>query len=193
MGHTLAELLIVVAILAFVALGLRQVVVAAVSGFGAARNNQDLLANGRFAMERIVFFVQETEGFAIPASNTLKVVERRLNIYDNTTHAYAPAGDGWLDADNDRNGLVNGNALSDPAEFVIFRYDSARKALLESLPNYSTDALGDQAPETVICEFVKSMAFSQLATNLVQIDMTLDDGQNEIVLETRANARMIRQ
>ena len=192
-GLTLAELLIALAILAIVAVGLRQAVSVAVSSFSAARRSQDLLANGRFAMERIAFFAQESEGFVIPASNTLWVVERVLDVYNNATHAYAPAGDGFLDADNNSNGRLNGDILFDPPEYVIFTHDSAKKVLLESLPNYSTAFTYDQSPAVTICEFVKNVTFAQLATNLVQIEMTLNDGQNEVVLQTRAKARLISQ
>ena len=192
-GVTLVELLIAMAILALVAVGLRQVVGAAVSSFSAARKGQDLLANGRFAMERIAFFAQESEGFVIPASNTLQVVERVLDVYDNTTHAYAPAGDGLLDADNDSNRRVNADILFDPPEYVIFTHDSLNNVLRESLPNYSTALLNDQSDAVTICEFVKNVTFSLLATNLVQIEMTLNDGQNEVVLQTRAKARMVNQ
>ena len=192
-GLTLVELLIAMAILALVAVGLRQVVSAAVSSFAAARSSQNLLANGRFAMERIVFFALESDAFVIPASNTLWVRERVLDVYDNTTHAYAPAGDGLLDADNNRNKLLNDDVLFDPPEYVIFTHDSANKVLRESLPNYSTAFTYDQSPAVTICEFVKNVTFSLLASDLVQIEMTLNDGQSEVVLQTRAKARMINQ
>ncbi len=187
-GVTLVELLIAMAILAIVAVGLRQVVGAAVSSYGAARNRQNLLANGRFAMERIMFFAQESSGFVIPDSNTLEVVERVLDVYDNTSHAYTPAGDGFLDADTNSNHL-----LSDPPEFVIFTHDSANRTLLESLPDYATAETQVQSDAVIVCEFVKNVTFALLATNLVQIEMTLNDGQNEVTLQTRAMGRMIAQ
>jgi prepilin-type N-terminal cleavage/methylation domain-containing protein len=192
-GVTLVELLIVMAILVLVAVGLRQAVGSAAASFIAARNNQALLANGRFAMERIVFFVQESDGVTVPAGNTLWVIERVLDIYDNATHAFTAAGDGLLDADNNRNRVLNDNILFDLPELVQFRYDGASKTLFESLPNYSTANLLDQSPETAICESVTRVSFSQPAANLVQIEMTLDDGQSQVVLQTRAKARMIIQ
>ncbi len=187
-GVTLVELLIAMAILAIVAVGLRQVVGAAVSSYGAARNRQNLLANGRFAMERIMFFAQESSGFVISDSNTLEVVERVLDVYDNTSRAYTPDGDGFLDADTDSNRLLTG-----PPEFVIFTHDSANRTLLESLPNYATTETQVQSDAVIICEFVNNVTFSLLATNLVQIEMTLNDGQNEVTLQTRAKGRMIVQ
>ena len=192
-GVTLVELLITVAILAIVAIGLGQVVSTAVSAFATARSGQNLLANGRFAMERIVSFLQATDAFAIPDSSTLRMVERVLDVYDNATQAFAPAGDGLLDADNNGNRRLNDNWFFDPQDVIQFSYDSANRVLLETRPKYSTAFTFDSTSAETICAYVKNVTFLQLAPNLVQIELTLNDGQSEVTLKTRAKTRMINQ
>ncbi len=192
-GFTLLELLVASVVLALLAVALRQVIGASVSSFGAAAAREELLANGRFAMERMAFFARETDRLTVSASNDLWMVERALDVYHNDRHTYEAGGDGRPDADNDANGRINDNVSLDRREWVNFRHDAARNVLLESLPDYGTGYLDDRTDETVIGEHVRDVVFSLPASNLLQIDMTLQDGETELVLRTRVRARAIVQ
>ena len=77
-------------------------------------------------MERMVMFVQETDQLEIPAADTLVLNERVLDTYDNDTHAYRAEGDGYLDADNDHDGVVNeGGVNDDPVDTISFSLDKS--------------------------------------------------------------------
>ncbi len=189
-GFTLLELLVSITILGIIMVGLHQVVGTALSAYDDTKNKQDLLAQARFAMERMVMFVQEADDIDIPAGEQLKVTERVLDTYDNDTYAYVPAGDGYLDADYDSDGIVNEGAgdLSEFIDFKLNKGDSSNWKLVEEMPDYSTSPQGDIMAPQVICEHVTDFTLTLLAANLVEIQLTLNDGKSGVSLMTRVKA-----
>ena len=122
-GFTLLELLISIAILSIIMIGLHQVMGTALSAHRRTTEKTELLAQARYAMERMVMFVQETDQIEVPSADKLVVSERLLDTYDNESHNYVLDGDGYLDADNDHNGLVNEGTLEDPPDPLTYDLD----------------------------------------------------------------------
>ena len=122
-GFTLIEVLFAVVIIGMIMIGLQQVLGTALSGYEATEKKHDLVARARFAMGRMVMFVQESYAVTNPGTESteelLKVSERKLDTYNNATQAYDIDGDGFLDADNDADGFINeGPANEDPVENI---------------------------------------------------------------------------
>jgi len=187
-GFTLLELLISIAILSMIMIGLQQVMGTALSAHRQTTEKAELLAQARYAMERMVMFVQETDQIAVPSVDSLVVNERLLDNYDNESHIYAAEGDGYLDADNDHNGLVNEGTSEDPPDPITFdldKTDGNNWKLMEEMPNYGTLDLYDPAEKKLLCEHVTTFQCTLLATNLVEILLTLTDGEHEVSLKTR--------
>ena len=188
-GFTLLELVISVTILAIIMIGLHQAMETALSAHSSMQEDQDLMARARYAMERMVMFVQETDQVEITASDRLKVSERVLDTYDNSNYVYAVEGDGWLDADNDSDGLINEGDVNDPIDPIIFdldKSDSSNWKLQEQIPRY--DSPGSFMPGRVLCENVTNFQCSLLGSSLVEIQLTVNDGDNEVTLKTRVKA-----
>jgi len=197
-GFTLFELLVSITLLGIIMIGLQQVVGSALSTYGAAKEKQELLAAARYAVERMVMFVEECDQIQNPVSETaeeiLKVSERVLDTYNNATHAYDIDGDNTLDADNDANSLVNDDAVNDPLDYITFdldKTDAENWKLTETMPDYSTATLNDFTAQRVICENVTTFQCKLIDTNLVEIRLVLSSGENEVDLKTRAIARLI--
>ena len=198
-GLTLLELLITLTILGIIVAGLHQVMDTTLSAYDHTRNKQDLLAQARYTMERMVMFVQETDFVLKPdeASDQeiLRVSERVLDTYDNTTHAYDVDGDGLLDADNDSDGLVNEDETNpDPRDVITFDLDKTEASnwkLRQVLPDYGTAALNDFMAPNVICEHVTAFKCNRLSTNLVEIELTLNKGKSRVSLKTRVKAMYV--
>ncbi|MCK4389749.1 MAG: prepilin-type N-terminal cleavage/methylation domain-containing protein [Desulfobacterales bacterium] len=196
-GLTLLELLITTAILGIIMIGLHQVMGTALSAYDSTKEKQDLLAQARFAMERMVMFVQETDYILKPDDvyqEILKASERALDTYNNGDHSYNIDGDGTLDADNDSDGLVNDDETDDPKDMITFdldKTDPGNWKLQEQMPDYSTPALDDFMANNVICEHVTAFKCSRLSFNLVEIELTLNNGNSEVSLKTRVKARLI--
>lgn len=205
-GFLLIELLIVIAIFGIIMTGLQQVIVTAVTAYNSTKGKQDLEIRARFAMERMVIFVQETDLITLPNSATdqenLEISERVLDTYDNATHAYVLDGDGVLDADNDNDGVVNEDTTTpDPPDLIIFeldKTDAGNWKLLEKMPDYSTDTLDDYLTTRELCEHVTEFKNNlvrkndtEFHANLVEIQLTLEDDINKVSLKTRARARLI--
>jgi prepilin-type N-terminal cleavage/methylation domain-containing protein len=197
-GFTLVELLISVLILGIMAAGLQQILAASVRSYADASNKPALLAQARFAMERMVLFAGETDTIANPAGaageEVLKVGERILDIYTNTSHAYAVGGDGYLDADSDGDQIVNEHTvdLGEPVQFVTFdldKSDDANWKLMEQTPDYGTAALTDSTAKRVVCEHVTAFSCSRLSSNLIEISLTLGRDRETATLTTCVRAR----
>ncbi|MBW2150574.1 MAG: prepilin-type N-terminal cleavage/methylation domain-containing protein [Deltaproteobacteria bacterium] len=192
-GLTLFEVIFSIAILGIMMIGLQQALGTALSAYGQTKNNQELLAQARYTMERIAMFVQETDEVQVPSPDKLKVSERILDIYNNSDHSYVAEGDGYLDADNDGDGLVNEDA-SDPIEFITFSLktsDPSNWKIEEKRPDYSTPETDDTLEKEVICEHVTDFTCTLLSSNLVEIKLALNDGINEVSLKTRVKAMYI--
>ena len=197
-GFTLVELLITVAILGILMVGLHQVLRTAISAYDSTKEKQDLLTQARFAIERMGMFVQETDYIIKPDDvnqEILKVSERMLDTYVNSTNTYAIDGDGFVDADNDSDSLVNEDGLDtggpDPYDYVSFylnKDDPNNWKLGEELPDYGNSGTPSF---NVISEHVTSFKSSRLAFNVVEIQLTLNNGQSRVTLTTRAKARFI--
>ena len=191
-GFTLLELLISIVILSIIMIGLHQAMNTALSAHRQTTDRQELLAQARYAMERMVMFVQETDQLNIPAPDNLVLNERVLDTYDNDTHGYRAEGDGFLDADNDHDGMVNEGGVNDdpvdPISFSLDKTDPNNWKLQEQMPDYSTSTLDDSLAPRVLCEHVTAFSCTPLAPNLVEIQLTANDGENEIHLKTRVNA-----
>jgi len=205
-GFSLIELLIVVAILSIIMTGLQQVISTAVTSYNSTKDKQDMENQARFAMERMVRFVQETDLINLPDSatdqETLEISERLLDTYNNDTQAYALDGDGWLDADNDNYGIVNEDTTTpDPPDLITFdldKTDAGNWKLREKMPDYSTALLTDYLATRELCEHVTEFKNNlvrkndlEFHNNLVEIQLTLDDGINRVSLKTRARARLM--
>lgn len=197
-GFTLIELLISVLILGIIAVGLQQTLAAAIRSYADTTNKPALLAQARFAMERMVLFAEETDTIANPAGTAgeevLKVGERIADTYNNTTHAYAVGGDGYLDADSDQDQLVNEHAvdLGEPVQFVTFdldKTDAGNWKLMEQTPDYGTAALADYTAKRVVCERVTAFSCSRLSPNLIEIRLTLGKDRETATLTTCVRAR----
>lgn len=189
LGFTLLELLISIAILSIIMLGLQQVMGTALSAHRQTTEKTELLAQARYAMERMVMFVQETDQIDVPFADRLVVSERLLDTYDNDFHTYVFEGDGYLDADNDYNGLVNEGTVEDPPDPITFdldKTDGNNWKLMEEMPDYGTSDLYDPKEKKVLCEHVTAFQCSLLAPNLVEILLTVNDGEHEVSLKTRA-------
>jgi prepilin-type N-terminal cleavage/methylation domain-containing protein len=188
-GFTLLELLISIAILSIIMIGLHQVMGTALSAHGQTTEKTELLAQTRYAMERMVMFVQETDQIDVPFSDKLVVSERLLDTYDNDFHIYLFEGDGYLDADNDYNGLVNEGTpedTPDPITFDLDKTDGNNWKLMEEMPDYGTSDLYDSKEKKVLCEHVTAFQCTLLAPNVVEILLTVSDGEHEVSLKTRA-------
>jgi len=196
-GVTLLELVMSLAILGIIAVGLQQVISTATSTYNDTRDKQELLAEARYAMGRMVMFVQETDAIQKPddVSNeeVLIVSERVLDTYENTSRAYNEDGDGFLDADNDGDGLINEDG-GDPPDWITFDLDKSNASnwkLREEMPDYSTVALADAMAKKVLCEHVTAFQCNRLAKNLVEITLTLSHGKSEVSLTSRVKAKLI--
>jgi prepilin-type N-terminal cleavage/methylation domain-containing protein len=193
-GFTLLELAISVAILSIIMIGLHQAMGTAISAHSHAQAEQELVARARYALERMVMFVQETDQVEIPSSDRLVVSERLLDTYDNVTNVYAPEGDGYLDADNDYDNLVNEGGVEDPPDSITFdldKTDANNWKLQEQMPRYETPTLGDFVASKVLSEHVTGFQCSLLGPNLVEIQLTVNDGKNEVNLKTRVKAMYV--
>ena len=187
-GFTLLELLISIAILSIIMIGLHQVMGTALSAHRQTTEKTELLAQARYAMERMVMFVEETDQIEVPSADKLVVSERLLDTYDNDSHNYALEGDGYLDADNDHNGLVNEGTPEDPPDPLTFdldKTDGNNWKLMEQMPDYGTPQLVDSTEKKVLCEHVAAFQCTLLTPNLVEILLTLHDGESEVSLKTR--------
>jgi hypothetical protein len=121
-------------------------------------------------MERMVMFVQETDQIQIASVENLVLNERVLDTYDNDTLGYIAEGDGYLDADNDHDGVVNeGGVNDDPADPISFSLEVTK----------------------VLCAHVTTFSCTLLTPDLVEIQLTVNDGKNEIHLKTRVKAMYI--
>jgi prepilin-type N-terminal cleavage/methylation domain-containing protein len=196
-GLTLIELLISVAIIGILILGVHRVVGSTISVYQQTSGRQDLLAQARYAMERMALFVQESDMVAEPASASgttlLKVSERVLDLYDNATHQYTVGGDGIPDCDNDRDGLIN-HGDSDPVDYVTFDLDSSDSAnikLRETLPDYSSGQTGTYLAPRVLCEHVTSFQCVRISSRLVEIRLTLTQGTSSVTLDTKIKPRLL--
>jgi prepilin-type N-terminal cleavage/methylation domain-containing protein len=191
-GFTLLELLISMVILSIIMIGLHQAMGTALSAHRQTTDRQDLLARARYAMERMVMFVQETDQIQIVSADNLVLNERVLDTYDNDTHGYRAEGDGYLDADNDHDGVVNeGGVNDDPADPISFSLDKSDPnnwKLEEQMPDYSTSTLDDFLATKVLCAHVTTFSCTLLTPDLVEIQLTVNDGENEIHLKTRVKA-----
>jgi prepilin-type N-terminal cleavage/methylation domain-containing protein len=195
-GLTLLELLVSITIFSIIVGGLYQVLDHTLATYETTRNQQNLLSQARYGMERMVMFVQASDEIVTPADSatqTLTVSERVLNTYNNQTLAYLIDGDEFLDADNDADGLVN-EGPEDLAEYISFRLDKSiadNWKLVERRPDYSTADSADTTQWSVICEHVIDFACRRFSTGMVEISLSLKDGNAQVNLKTRAKARHV--
>jgi prepilin-type N-terminal cleavage/methylation domain-containing protein len=200
-GFTLIELLIAMALRALIVGSLDQVAARIFSTYSAMRASHDLVPQARYALERMVAFVQESDQIQTPATilstEALAVSERLSDQYSNASRAYTAAGDGLLDADTDADGLVNENGdttSGDPNEYVSFRLDKTDGAnwrLMEKMPDYGTITLGDHKAEAIIGEHVTEFSCKRLSPGIVEITLTLQQGSKAVTLRTTAKARWV--
>ncbi len=194
-GFTLIELVISVAILGIIMVGMYQTLGTVLGSHEETTEKQALLDMARFTMDRMVRFAQETDEIGPDGilNDQLQVSERVLDTYDNATHGYLVDGDGILDADNDANGFVNDSG-SDPKEYITFRVDKTDASnwkIEEQRPDYSTTSTLDTTAWEEICEHVAYFNVQRLADDLVQIQLTVAQGENEVSLRTRVKPRFV--
>lgn len=197
-GFTLIELLVSIAIMAMIMAALYQVSSQMLLARDAPQERQDLVSQSRFAMARMVMFVQESDQIQTPPTTdpteVLAASERLSDQYTNSTRVYTAAGDGLPDADTDWDGLVNEGG-GDPAEFVTFDLDKttdvANWKLREQMPNYGTVSTSDFKDRVVICEHVQAFTCTRLSAGIVEITLTLQQGTKAVTMRTTARARWV--
>jgi hypothetical protein len=181
---------VAIAILAVIVGSLQQSLASALSAYSYTKSRRDLLSQANYAIRRMAMFVQEARAINVPAGHQLEVPECVIDTYDNTTHAYRADGDGFLDTDRDSDGFVDEGDGDSPG-WVKFEWIGAENRVIERFPDYSTADEGDYKADRVICEKVTFLKFTKMQNNLLQIELTLADGNNQISLKTRAKARYI--
>lgn len=126
-GFTLIELLITLAIAAVIFAALSGVVSTALQSEDAVRGRNDLTQQARFAMQRMVVAVQGTRRLVLPLADN-PATNWREHVREQTVPASPPEGsstlatavlavtldptidqdgDGWADADNDKDGKID--------------------------------------------------------------------------------------
>jgi len=202
-GFTLIELLIAIVLMALIVGALDQVAARVLSTYSAAQESQDLVPQARYALERMVTFVQESDYIVAPdttsSTKVLTVSERLSDQYDNQTNIYKVDGDGIPDADSDWNGLIN-DGIGVPKELITFRLDETdasvkclNKCLKEQMPDYGTPPpqTGDYKAEIIICENVTAFSCRRLSPGIVEITLTLQKRSKKVTLRTTAKARWV--
>lgn len=201
-GFTLVELLIAIALMALIVGALDQVAARVLSSHTAVQASQDLVPPARYALERMVAFMQASDKILTPSTidptEALTVSERLSDQYSNATPPTLPnynaAGDGLPDADTDADGLVDedGDGVSgDPREYVTFdldKTDATNWKLMEQMPDYSTSSTSDFKAKTMLCEHVQAFACKRLSAGIVEITLTLQQGSKTVTLGTTAKA-----
>ncbi len=182
-GFTLLELLICVFIIGMIALGLERVLASALSSQTSVQGKQELLADARAAMERMVMFVQETDAIDSPLpgeDNEQCVLKVRERVADSDWN-------GVPDADRNGNGIIE----ETEKDYVVFDVNET-KEIREKLPDYS-GAPGSLLGEKVICGNVEKFRCVRHLNNLnlVKLYLTVDNGKARVALETRARARLV--
>jgi prepilin-type N-terminal cleavage/methylation domain-containing protein len=202
-GFTLIELLIAIALMALIVGALDQVAARILSTYSAVQSSQDLVPQARYALERMVTFVQESDYILTPPTaaltEELKVSERLSDQYTNSTRVYTAAGDGLPDADNNYDGLIDQNrddAVADPWIKFYVDNNAGNRRLIEKMPNYSTSTTSDFT-EAVLCEHVTEFSCRRLLdpsgtpSGIVEITLKLQQGNKTVKLSTTAKARWV--
>ena len=108
---TLFELLVGIVLVGIILGGLQHVLGAGTALHAGNKDRRALLASARFAMERMVSHIQETDDILAPdvgqSIGSLQVSERFIDAMDNDSGAAVFDGDGILDADFDADGFIN--------------------------------------------------------------------------------------
>lgn len=200
-GFTLIELLIAIALMALIVGALDQVAGRVLSTYSAVQASHDLIPQARYALERMVTFVQESDKIQTPPTidptEVLAVSERLSDQYTNASRTYKVDGDTLLDADTDADGPVNesGDATTgDPYEYISFgldKTDATNWKLTEQMPNYGTSATNDFKTPVTLCEHVTVFACRRLSAGIVEITLTLQQGSKAITLRTTGKARWV--
>ena len=60
--------------------------------------------------------------------------------------------------------------------------------LQEQMPDYGSSTLDDSLATKVLCEQVTTFLCTLLTPDLVEIQLTVNDGENEVSLKTRVKA-----
>ncbi|HLA28413.1 MAG TPA: prepilin-type N-terminal cleavage/methylation domain-containing protein [Syntrophales bacterium] len=196
-GFTLLELLIAIALMAMIVGALDQVAARVLSTYSAVQAGQDLVPQARYALERMVAFVQASDKILTPSTidptEALVVSEQYSDQYTNSSRVYTAAGDGRPDADTDADGLVNEDS-GDPAEFITFdldKSDGSNWLLMEKMPDYGTSATDDFKTPATLCEHVQAFACKRLSAGIVEITLTLQQGSKTVSLRTTAKAQWV--
>jgi len=193
-GFTLIEVLLAVAITSMIMIGLYQVLGSTLSAYDQNRHKQDLLSQAHYALKRMTLFVQATDSITEPDTiedhEILQVSERLRDTYDNTDRAYLDDGDGFLDTDYDADNLVNEGCgdIADIITFSLDKSDADNWKLIEQMPDYATATPGDFAATRVISENVTAFGCRLVTANLIEIGLTLADGNETVTLKTRVPA-----
>jgi prepilin-type N-terminal cleavage/methylation domain-containing protein len=196
-GFTLIELLIAIALMALIVGALDQVAARILSTYSAVQASQDLVPQARYALERMVTFVQESDQIQTPPTTdpteVLAVSERLSDQYTNASRIYTASGDGLPDADTNADGLANEGG-GDPAEFITFdldKTDATNWKLMEQMPDYGTVSTSDFKARVVICEHVQAFTCTRLSAGIVAITLMLGQGTKAVTLRTTAKARWV--
>ncbi len=132
-GLTLTELLLTVAIASLIMTGLAGVISQTLQAEDATREHNNLTQQARFAMQRMAAAVRGTQRLILPLANNPNT-DWRENVREETVPASPPEGsstkatavlavslsptqdyddDGFMDADNDKDGLIDEDIGSD--------------------------------------------------------------------------------
>lgn len=196
-GFTLIELLISIALMGIIVGTFDQVAARILKTYSAVQVSQELIPQARYALERMVTYVQESDQIQTPPSATpteaLSISERLSDQYNNASREYTAGGDGLLDADTDADGLVNegGADSTDLLTFDLNKTDAANWKLMEQMPDYGTVSTSDFKAKRVICEHVQAFACRRLSAGIVEITLALQQGAKAVTLRTTAKARWV--
>jgi len=190
------ELVISILLVSIIMAGLYGAIGTVFTAHDSTSRGQEGLAHARYALDHMVMFIAETDDIVCPATTSaverLELADCVLDTYTNATCVFTASGDGFLDADNDANGLVNDSAALDPADIVRFyldRSDSDNWKLLMERPDYSTADLSDHCAARVLCENVTEFRCAHLGKGLVELSLTVFEDGEGVTLMTRAKSR----
>jgi prepilin-type N-terminal cleavage/methylation domain-containing protein len=196
-GFTLIELLISIALMGIIVGTFDRVAARILKTYSAVQVSQELIPQARYALERMVTFVQESDQIQTPPSATpteaLSISERLSDQYNNASRVYTAGGDGLLDADTDADGLVNegGADSTDLLTFDLDKTDAANWKLMEQMPDYGTVSTNDFKAKVVICEHVQAFTCRRLSAGIVEMTLALQKGVKAVTLRTTAKARWV--
>jgi len=194
-GFTLFELIVAVAVLGLVMTSFQRVLGQSLATHKDTQEKLEQVSQARFAMDRMAMLLGKTGNITTPAqsssADSLVLEERSMDGYNNLTQALG--ADGFLDADKDRNKVVNDDSINDPPDWITISLDKTdgnNWKLVETMPDYGP--IGD-IPVITMCENVTRFevtrgSMDEKQHHVFKIQLDLGSGIHQVSLTTRAIA-----